>query len=878
MASSVSSFRSPALSRSNSSGYQKKLSAQHARKNISHATRNIFHVLDVDGTHTVSSKFFLDFLHRNGLLREDPRLESLFGYLKGEGALENDVKLTPEQFDEAISSCRTLVLKCVAGELRVPSFDGLVTKIFKQIYDEIKSGDNDGDLATYIPQLACVDPELFAMSITTVDGQHYSIGDADVPFCLQSAVKPISYIVALEHFGSDKVHNHVGTEPSGQRFNQMTLKTAPTKELPNRQIPHNPMVNAGAICVASMIYPELSMTRRLNKFLETILKGSGPDVNRRISVDEATFKSEVKTADRNRCLAYMMKEEHAFPEDCFDYDNPNSVNETLELYFKMCSITSTSKLSSVMAATLANGGLNPFTGDRVMSAAHVRDVLPLMFSCGMYDYSGQWAYEIGVPAKSGVSGSVFLVIPNVCGISIFSPRLDAVGNSVRGVLAAKALVNHFAFHNFEVFSGFARRKIDPTLCKNAVHYTEVADLLFAASEGDLASLNLQFCSGADLFVSDYDQRTALHLAASEGHTEIVRFIIECAPGVRRHEMISLVDRFGGTPLDCAAANGEIECYELLRKAGALRGSAYNNHASKSTNRLSVVMQNVTPRRRLVEKIDSDGTPECSPISHEAPQIIFAASTGDLDELAKMSFMGMNFELGDYDQRTALHLAASNNHLHIIKYLKSQIGPYRWEAACKITDGWGNTPYDDAVREGHVEIQQFLRDEDASFSDAQTHLLPNDKHAETENLEKMVCMDNLRLTCPTLGVSLFEEEKKDTTFFDMEKKDTVIFDVEKKDTLSTDSLSPAIERSLSDESFVNIHSQSSSFLNKSVLIAAANHQNGELSDASLFQHDKEVSLKLNDPLPLFTPAMKPDQSPCSTGIGSSASQRRGSRIY
>lgn len=497
----------------------------------------------------------------------------------------------------------------------------------------------------------------------------------------------------------------------------MTLKNAPTEKFPNKRIPHNPMVNAGAICCTSMVHPDLSMSRRLAKILETWRRGSGPDVNKTITMDETVFMSESLTADRNRCLGYMMKEVHSYPEDCFDYDNANSVNETLELYFKMCSVTTTSKLSSVMAATMANGGLNPFTGDRVMSAAHVRDVLPLMISCGMYDYSGQWAYEIGVPAKSGVSGCLFLVIPNVCGISIFSPRLDSVGNSVRGVLSAKALVQHFAFHNFEVFSGFARRKIDPTLSKNAVKYTEVAGVLFAASEGDLAALNLQYYSGADLFVSDYDRRTALHLAATEGHTEIVRFLIECAPADRRGEMCSLEDRYGSTPLDCASGNGEVECYELLRKAGASRAGGYSSgDMCQRMSRMSKVIPRGCRSDHLPAKTGSSISPISAPvseelihtISQEAPHIIFAASTGDIDELVKMSLTGMNFELGDYDRRTALHLAASNNHLHIVKYLRSQIDVSRWEIACMTIDGWGNTPYDDAVRGGHVEIQQFLR--------------------------------------------------------------------------------------------------------------------------------------------------------------------------
>jgi glutaminase len=121
---------------------------------------------------------------------------------------------------------------------------------------------------------------------------------------------------------------------------------------------------------------------------------------------------------------------------------------------------------SVMAATLANGGLNPITGKRVFNPEHIRNVLPLILTSGMYDYSGQWAFDIGVPAKSGVGGSVFIVIPNIAGITVWSPRLDQVGNSVRGVHVAKELLKRISFHSFEVFSGHFQSKMDPTMRKN----------------------------------------------------------------------------------------------------------------------------------------------------------------------------------------------------------------------------------------------------------------------------------------------------------------------------------------------------------------------------------------------------------------------------
>lgn len=161
----------------------------------------------------------------------------------------------------------------------------------------------------------------------------------------------------------------------------------------------------------------------------------------------------------------MMREGQSWPS-FFNYEGTQDVTNTLELYFQICSILSTNKAMSIMGATLANGGLNPISGARVCTPDDVRCALPLMLTCGMYDYSGQWAFEVGIPAKSGVGGCVFMVVPNVAGISVWSPRLDAVGNSTRGVHVAKELVKRVQFHNFEVFSGLSHTKMNATARHN----------------------------------------------------------------------------------------------------------------------------------------------------------------------------------------------------------------------------------------------------------------------------------------------------------------------------------------------------------------------------------------------------------------------------
>jgi len=635
----------------------------------SSATRQIFHALDGDGSGTVSVSFFEGFLGRNGLIRGDKRLDALFAALDEYGA---DTNMTIEQFNSALSSCNTLVHKTVTGTLRIPNFEQVVD-IVTQVYADVEPN-KGGQNAQYIPQLAEVDPEQFGISVTSIDGQHFSLGDCDAQFCIQSCSKPISYLIGLNEFGAEYVHNSVGTEPSGHAFNEMILKKVPTTENPSRAIPHNPCINAGAIMAVSMVFPDKSLEERHAAILDVWKDLSGgPDAP--IGYDEATYKSESATADRNWCLGFMMKESSAFPP-CF-----TNLSDTLELYFQVCSTLSTNKAMSIMASTLANGGLNPLTGKRVFSADHVRSVLPIMLMAGMYDYSGQWAYDIGVPAKSGVGGCVFVVVPNVCGISLFSPRLDSVGNSTRAVHGCTELVKHFAFHNFEVFSGLSQSKVDPTQPKNEAKQAVLGELLFAASQGDATALTAQVHAGVDVHQGDYDNRTALHLAASEGHAGALQVLVEAAVGSGNTAALSAADRWGGTPLSDAEHGGFDDCAKVLKDAGATAGTQVCTHST-----------------------DDGGTD--SVVSDKAPEVLYAASEGDVDELIKLVAKGVDVTLCDYDRRSALHLAASNGHAGAVKYLLGQAGG-KGTSITSAKDRWGNTPAQDAERGGHADCQALL---------------------------------------------------------------------------------------------------------------------------------------------------------------------------
>lgn len=289
------------------------------------------------------------------------------------------------------------------------------------------AGESGGEVANYIPELGQADPNGFGIAIATTDGEIYVVGDADHSFTIQSVSKPFMYGYALREYDKDFVLSHVGVEPTGEAFNSIILD-----DVNNR--PFNPMVNAGAIAVAELMKGDEAAERERN-MLALFSQFAG----RSLDIDESVFHSENETGHRNRAIAYMMLNSGMIQRP---------PEEVLDLYFKQCSLRVTCKDLAIMGATLANDGVNPVTGQPVIQPQHVRNVLTLMNSCGMYNYAGQWAYEVGLPAKSGVSGGIVAVIPGQIGIAVYSPLLDPHGNSVRGVQVCKKISEEFGLHVF----------------------------------------------------------------------------------------------------------------------------------------------------------------------------------------------------------------------------------------------------------------------------------------------------------------------------------------------------------------------------------------------------------------------------------------------
>ncbi len=294
---------------------------------------------------------------------------------------------------------------------------------------------SEGTVASYIPELAKEDPATFGICVVTKDGRVFEAGDTRHMFTIQSISKVFVYGMALQEHGRDYVLTRVGVEPTGDAFNAIVLDDRSMR-------PYNPMVNAGAIATTSLIKGN-GPTERLNRMLDMFRGYIGHD----IFVDMSVFMSERTTGHRNRGMAHLMRNFGMIDE---------RIDESLDLYFQQCSVTVDCRDLAVMAATLANHGKNPITGTQAVDQRYIRDILSVMHTCGMYDSAGEWVYRVGLPAKSGVSGGLIVVVPNQFGLAVFSPLLNAQGHSLRGLRVCEALSDHYGLHLFDSSMGCTR--------------------------------------------------------------------------------------------------------------------------------------------------------------------------------------------------------------------------------------------------------------------------------------------------------------------------------------------------------------------------------------------------------------------------------------
>ncbi len=303
-----------------------------------------------------------------------------------------------------------------------------VQRYLEQLHTELLQT-TCGEVASYIPELTHADPAWLGIALVTVDGHVYQVGDSREPFTIQSISKAITYGLALEDRGLDHVVSRVGVEPSGEAFNSISLE-------PETGRPLNPMINAGAIATTGMVEAKAGEDP-MSRVLQTFTRYTG----RPMQIDERVYHSESETGHRNRAIAHLL-----YGHGIVD----RAPEEVLDLYFRQCSILVNARDLAAMGACLANNGVNPVTGVVALKSRHVEKVLSVMSTCGMYDYSGGWIFNVGMPAKSGVGGGIMAVLPGQFGLGVFSPALDEKGNSVRGIQACKRLSRDFGLHLFNV--------------------------------------------------------------------------------------------------------------------------------------------------------------------------------------------------------------------------------------------------------------------------------------------------------------------------------------------------------------------------------------------------------------------------------------------
>ncbi|MCA6112356.1 glutaminase A [Bradyrhizobium cenepequi] len=296
-------------------------------------------------------------------------------------------------------------------------------RFLQSCHDEFVA-ETGGAVADYIPELGKADPAHFGISLATLDGHVYEVGDTKVPFTIQSMSKPFVFALALDTLGAARVESAIGVEPSGDPFNSIRLNA--------ENHPFNPMVNAGAIACTGLIHEAKG-----DAAFDHIRQALGRFAGRELALDEAVYLSESTTGDRNRAIGYLLRTNAVIK------DNVASV---LDVYFRQCAVLVTARDIAIMAATLANRGINPVTGEQVVTPYAISRTLSVMTSSGMYDFAGEWIYRVGIPAKSGVGGGILAALPARLGLGSYSPKLDKHGNSVRGIKVCQALSSHYDLH------------------------------------------------------------------------------------------------------------------------------------------------------------------------------------------------------------------------------------------------------------------------------------------------------------------------------------------------------------------------------------------------------------------------------------------------
>jgi glutaminase len=426
--------------------------------------RQLFAVVEDNG-YTTAERICKE-IEATGISLDDFRLTATMSKLNSLKAQPIDCDL----FAKTIGEELIILNKILLGKLIIPDWSEFCSDI-DLVFREV-ARETQGSNADYIPILRDADPEKWGVAVCTVDGQQLGLGDVDVYHSIQSVCKPLNYAYALAKEGLEFTHKHVGVEPSGRRFNDLTMLADAR--------PYNPCVNAGAIMTAGIVasgLPDLNAREITQQIMDLWSKLCG--YSGEVLFSQETMESERDTADTNFAIAHLLRGQTGLPRGV-------DLQKMMEVYLSCCSIEMTAKMLSIAAATLANGGVCPITGEQVLATDVVKKTLSIMQMAGMYDNAGTFVLEVGLPAKSGVAGALLVVVPNLLGFATFSPRLDEFGNSVRGVSFCRQLVDRFTFHMYDSLSGGRSGcKRDPRASQKNRKHSDISDLRWALSFGDL---------------------------------------------------------------------------------------------------------------------------------------------------------------------------------------------------------------------------------------------------------------------------------------------------------------------------------------------------------------------------------------------------------
>ena len=403
--------------------------------------QRIFNALDVGAQGYLLKQHLLQALLDRGVLPEDSRIRQTKEELK---KIKDKDKINPALFRKLITPHITLIEKALTGGLVIPDFKNF-TSFIANLYNRTMQN-QEGSVSNYLPELAGVSPDNYALSVCTVDGQRFNVGSYNIPYVARETAKAINYCLAFEESDETSIHEKVGRAPKEKGFDYLMLD--------QKGLPHNPFTGSGAIMIGSLLASKSNNSARLNKVKKLWNEMSGGTTH---GWSEKAFNSEKRIADADRALGYFMQQKRLFTKG-------SDVNKHLEFLWSCYAIETTTEAQAVIAATLANAGVCPTTEREVLKPLVAKHCLSVMSIAGVGDYSSEYAYAVGLPAISGSSGGVMIVVPDVMGIAIWSPRIDEIGNSIKGVDFSHKFVERFNFHAFD--SAIKNiGKIDPRLKK-----------------------------------------------------------------------------------------------------------------------------------------------------------------------------------------------------------------------------------------------------------------------------------------------------------------------------------------------------------------------------------------------------------------------------